>query len=62
MVEVWKIEHADFGMGIAHQIFEEDIMSGVGEGIGSVETNRKISGFNVRHTTMYGSNCSKIYF
>ena len=62
MTEIWKIEHADFGMGIASQIFEDDIMTGVGEGIRNAETTKKISGFNVRHTTMYGSSCSGIYF
>lgn len=61
MIEVWKIEHADFGMGIAHQIFEESIMPGVEQGIRTIDATKKLAGFNVKQTTMYGSNCSAIY-
>lgn len=57
-VDSWNIEHADLGLNISHTIVRESFIPKIDDGINNIETDKKMAGFNVRHTTMYGSKCS----
>ena len=53
-VAVWRLEHATPSLIIAEGVFEEAVMPKLAEGIGSVEVDRKIPGYNVGHTMLFG--------
>lgn len=60
-MELWKLEHSAPSLEFANSVIEEDLLPRLAEEIRSVEVNRKIPGYNVRHTTMFGAKCSASY-